>query len=32
MDASAASTTGAHVVVSLEDQADAKTYDFKRVS
>jgi glutamine amidotransferase PdxT len=32
MDASAASTAGAHVVVSLEDQADAKTYDFKRVS
>ena len=32
MDASAASTAGAHVVVSLEDQAGAKTYDFKRVS
>ena len=32
MDASAASIAGAHVVVSLQDQADAKTYDFKRVS
>ncbi len=32
LDASAASTTGAHVVVSLEDQANPKTYDFKRVS
>ena len=31
MDASAASTAGAHVVVSLEDQAGAKPYDFKRV-
>jgi hypothetical protein len=30
MDASA--PAGAHVVVSLADQANAKTYDFKRVS
>jgi hypothetical protein len=32
MNASGASGSGSHVVVSLSDQADAKTYDFRRVS
>jgi hypothetical protein len=32
MDATGAAGSGAHVVVSLADQANAKTYDFKRVS
>jgi hypothetical protein len=32
MDATGASGSGAHVVVSLADQANAKTYDFRRVS
>jgi hypothetical protein len=32
MDATGASGSGAHVVVSRADQANAKTYDFRRVS
>ena len=32
MDATGASGSGAHVLVSLADQADAKPYDFRRVS
>ena len=32
MDAAGASGSGDHVVVSLADQANAKTYDFRRVS
>jgi hypothetical protein len=32
MDAAGASGAGAHVVVSLADEANAKTYDFRRVS
>jgi hypothetical protein len=32
MDGTAASAAGAHVAVSLSDQASAKVYDFKRVS
>jgi len=32
MDAAGASGSGDHVVVSLADQANAKAYDFKRVS
>jgi|KBSSwiStaDraftv2_1062776.scaffolds.fasta_scaffold179924_4 hypothetical protein len=32
MDAAGASGSGAHVVVSLADQANAKAYDFRRVS
>ena len=32
MDAAGASGSGDHVVVSLADQANARTYDFRRVS